>query len=306
MKLTPNAPSIADFSWLSEVEESGPRLNQQSPIQVRHFVIPSGLAMVHPECHPYCELGLHLSGCGSEFVEREKIIREAGDLFIAGPGVPHWFKASRYPLTGVVIYFLPSLLCEFGPKQDGLDILRRFTSKQTIQSRLVRPSPGLRKRLTLGFETIHREFEGKSPGREIRLRTLLMDMLVDLVRWERKIGRQETRVDSSMNWRQVNQALQFLRDHFAEPVYAHDVASAAGLSESRLKVVFREALGMPWSRYIQGYRIQQAVALLGASNGRVTEAALAVGFESLSHFNATFRSFMGMSPSAYLKSSPKP
>ena len=157
-----------------------------------------------------------------------------------------------------------------------------------------------------GFETIRREFEGKSLGYEIRLRTLLMDMLVDLVRWEQKTGREETRADSTLNWHQINQALQFLRDHFAEPVYAHDVAAAAGLSESRLKVVFREALGMPWSRYIQGYRIQQAVALLGASNGRITEAALAVGFESLSHFNATFRSFMGMSPSAYLKSSPKP
>jgi AraC-like DNA-binding protein len=33
----------------------------------------------------------------------------------------------------------------------------------------------------------------------------------------------------------------------------------------------------------------------------VTEAALAVGFKSLSHFNSTFHSFMGASPSDYMR-----
>jgi len=31
----------------------------------------------------------------------------------------------------------------------------------------------------------------------------------------------------------------------------------------------------------------------------VTEAALAVGFDSFAHFNKTFRSFMGLSPNQY-------
>ena len=305
MEAKTSATTISELSWLSEVRESGPRLTQQSPIWVRHFVIHSGPAIPHPECHPYCELGLHLSGCGVEFVEREKLMRQAGDLFLAGPGVPHWFKITQYPLTGTVIYFWPSLLCELGPERDGLHILRRFTSRQSIQKRFVRPPARLRNHLVLGFKKINREFERKSLGHEIRLRTLLMDMLVELVRWERQTGRELAEANSSPKWQHVNRALHHLREHFAEPVYAHEVAKAAGVSESRLKVLFREALGMPWSRYIQSYRIQQAVALLGASDRTVTEAALAVGFESLSHFNATFRSFMGVSPSSYLKKQTK-
>src|SRR5690606_24507932 len=33
----------------------------------------------------------------------------------------------------------------------------------------------------------------------------------------------------------------------------------------------------------------------------VTQTAAAIGFESLSHFNATFRSYMGVTPGTYLK-----
>ena len=87
-----------------------------------------------------------------------------------------------------------------------------------------------------------------------------------------------------------------------------DVARAAGQSESRLKGLFQEALGLSWVKYLQGYRIHRAAALLNESGYNVTEAALAVGFESLSHFNATFRGFMGVSPKhyAHLDSERKP
>ena len=73
------------------------------------------------------------------------------------------------------------------------------------------------------------------------------------------------------------------------------------MSESNLEQLFKEAIGMPWVRYVQRYRIQQAAALLVENQCNVTEAALAVGFNSLSHFNAAFRTNMGLSPSQYAK-----
>jgi AraC-like DNA-binding protein len=305
MDIKANPTSIPDLSWLSEVKEAGPRLNPAQPISTRHFVVRSGPALPHPEFHPYCELGLHLGGSGVEFVGREQAMRERGDVFMAGPGVPHWFKITRYPLTGTAIYFLPSLLCEFGPERDGLTILRRFTARQDLSRRLVRPPPPLRRRLFSGFRQIHREFADRgSLGTEVRLRTLLLDMLVDIIRWERRTGHDLAETSPS-EWRQVNRALHYLRAHFAGTVYARDVAKEIGVSESRLKVIFRETLGMPWSRYMQGYRIQQAVALLGGTDQSVTEVALSVGFESLSHFNATFRAFMGVSPGAFHNRQPK-
>jgi AraC-like DNA-binding protein len=99
----------------------------------------------------------------------------------------------------------------------------------------------------------------------------------------------------------VEKALKFLLEHFSEEIYARDLARVAGVSESRLKAIFQDVLGMPWSRYLQGYRIHRAAALLSEPGHNILEVALSVGFESLSHFNATFRSVMGVAPSVYAK-----
>jgi AraC-like DNA-binding protein len=52
-------------------------------------------------------------------------------------------------------------------------------------------------------------------------------------------------------------------------------------------------------KYLQGYRIHRAAALMNEGKHNVTEAAMTVGFDSLSHFNVTFRAFMGVSPTHY-------
>jgi AraC-like DNA-binding protein len=292
-----------DLSWLLDVTESRQPLSENSPIWVRHGVVPEGPPTPYPERHPYCEFGIVLEGKGISLVEREEAWRLPGDLFLLGPGIPHWGRIKTFPLRYITVFFLPAVVIEMDPAKDGLRILRRFTARQSLAIRLVRPARQLLTRLVPMFQEVVTEFEQQRFGREIRLRTLLMEMIVLLLRWEESqgitIGSDRTDVD----WRPVQKTLAHLRDHYTEPVYAKEVARAAGISESRLKTLFQDALGISWVKYLQGYRIHRAAALLSESVYNVTEAALAVGFESLSHFNATFHSFMGVSPKHYARRS---
>jgi AraC-like DNA-binding protein len=292
-----------ELSWLLDVTESRQPLSDDSPIWVRHGVVHEGPPTPHPERHPYCEFGIVLEGKGISLVENEEAWRLPGDLFLLGPGIPHWGRINTFPLRFITVFFLPAVVVEMDPAKDGLRILRRFTARQSLGTRLVRPSRPLLTRLMPMFQEMATEFEQERFGREIRLRTLLMEMIVLLVRWEESKGITIGGNSADVDWRPVHKTLAHLRDHYTEPVYARDVARAAGLSESRLKTLFQEALGISWVKYLQGYRIHRAAALLSESTYNVTEAALAVGFESLSHFNATFRSFMGVSPRHYARRS---
>jgi AraC-like DNA-binding protein len=229
-----------------------------------------------------------------------------GDIFLAGPGVPHWAKVAQYPFEFITIYFLPSVLIDIGPEKDGSRILSRFTASQSLSRRLLRPPPPLRARILRFLKEMIAEFEQDRFGREIRLRILLMSVLVDLLRWEETEGIDSGENFEEFDWNAVNKALHFLREHFNEPVYARDLARAAAISESSMKVLFHKALGMSWVKYLQGYRIHRAAALLCLSGSSITEAALDVGFDSISHFNSIFRSFMGVSPSEYQKAGREP
>jgi AraC-like DNA-binding protein len=59
-------------------------------------------------------------------------------------------------------------------------------------------------------------------------------------------------------------------------------------------------------QYLQAYRISHAASLLGLPGARVTEVAPSVGFETISHFNASFHRFKGMSPREYIRSHKAP
>lgn len=297
-------PNPPDLAWLLDVTESRQPLSETSPIWVRHGTVQHGPPTPHPERHPYCDFSLVFEGEGFSFVEGEKVWRKPGELLLLGPGIPHWGTIHKFPLRFITVYFLPSVLIEMGPQSDGVRILRRFTAKQRLADRLVHLPRRLLTETTALLREMVAEFEGNQFGREVKLRTLLMDQLISLLRWEQSQGRDLSGEELEVDWRPIMKTLQYLRDHYSEPIYAREVARAAGLSESRLKAVFRKAIGLSWVKYLQGYRIHRAGALLNEADHNVTQAALAVGFESFAHFNKTFRAFMGVSPKNYGKTVP--
>ena len=292
-------PGLKTFTGFLKVKEIVHPLPTLTPILVRHGIVRSGLTVPNPERHPYCEFGVLFRGQGIEFVEGEEGERRPGDLFLAGPGIPHWFRATLYPIHFATIYFSPSLLIELGPKHDGITLLRRFTATQSMADRMVRPPAALYTRVRRAFKQMIVEFNQRRFGSEVRLRTLLMDSLVAVARWEMDQGKEIGATHLASSWKHVDQALRYLAAHFADPIYAKQVAAAAMVSETRLKSMFRELLGITWCQYLKGYRIHRAAAILGEPGSTVTETALTVGFESISHFDATFRSFMGASPRDY-------
>lgn len=79
-------------------------------------------------------------------------------------------------------------------------------------------------------------------------------------------------------------------------------AKKVALSPSRLSHLFKEQIGIPLKSYILLHQIEQAFKeLLVGKN--VTEAALAAGFDTPSHFAATVKKMMGMPVSLSLKDS---
>ena len=62
---------------------------------------------------------------------------------------------------------------------------------------------------------------------------------------------------------------------------------------------FRRSTGLTFTDYVARVRVEQAKQLLINPHQRVSEAAYAAGFQSLSQFNRVFRRVAGEPPTAY-------
>ena len=73
-------------------------------------------------------------------------------------------------------------------------------------------------------------------------------------------------------------------------------AREAGCSPFYLSRIFAEHTGTTISRYLRNLRLERAAELLRSGRSNVTEAAMAVGYSSLSHFSKAFAEMFGVCP----------
>ncbi|MCB9545733.1 MAG: helix-turn-helix transcriptional regulator [Myxococcales bacterium] len=97
----------------------------------------------------------------------------------------------------------------------------------------------------------------------------------------------------------IGRAMAFAHAHLDGALDHAAAAQAAGLSVRSLSRHFAAETGMTWRRYVLTARMLHAMELLGAPDARVSEVALAVGYDSFAAFSHAFRGFTGESPSAW-------
>ena len=297
--------ATTNLAWLSSVREICFPVSRLNPIWVRESVIDSGPSLPqptvpYPESHPYCEFTLSLQGRGIQSIGHENQKIAAGAVMLLGPNLPHKAELLEYPVHSITVYILPILFLEMGPNGDGATILKRFSAGQTIAERILYTPPPLRNELQQGMGQMLGEFKLGGLGSELRLRALLMEMLVSLLRWEASAGKRTVPHMVRADWSHIQKALHYMHEHHTEVIYVRQIAEALRVGERQLNGLFRELLGMGCIQYLNEYRVSLAASMLSTSSSSITTVAFQVGFETLSHFNTTFRKVIGMSPTEYV------
>jgi AraC-like DNA-binding protein len=102
----------------------------------------------------------------------------------------------------------------------------------------------------------------------------------------------------------VEQVTFLLKQNLAEPPSLEELGRKIGCSHFYLSRIFSNHTGQTITQYLRQLRMEKAAELLRSGEYNVTEAALEVGYASLSHFSQAFHEAFGCCPGLYPLATP--
>jgi AraC-like DNA-binding protein len=97
----------------------------------------------------------------------------------------------------------------------------------------------------------------------------------------------------------VDKAKFILKERMQDPPSLEELARMVSCSPFYLSRLFTQEGGVTMQQHLRQVRMERAAGLLRSGRCNVTEAALEVGYNSLSHFSSTFHETFGCCPGLY-------
>ena len=102
---------------------------------------------------------------------------------------------------------------------------------------------------------------------------------------------------SGEDYKAIQKTRRILENNLESPPSLPELAGQVGMSASKLKNLFPKLYGLPPYELLRKMRMEKAMTLLTRGGANVTEAAMEVGYSSISHFSKAFYKEFAIYPS---------
>lgn len=205
----------------------------------------------------------------------------AGDMMMLFPGVRHAYRPSRE--TGWHEYWVGFS----GEHAYRLWHNRLFSPEEAIHH------IGVNQEIIADYEQIVRLCRQQSPGFQVRLGALVLQLLAHIHATETT-----SKIDAGDSER-VGRARAIMQQHLDSGIDVRTIAEEIGLGYSRLLEIFRQYTGLTPYQYFLQLRMHRAKELLQEPRLSVKEVAAHMHFENQYYFSRLFKKKTGLTPSEW-------
>ena len=252
--------------------------------------------------HEFWEIVIVYRGSGLMSFGRRTLPIRVGDVFVLSRGQRHAYLETR-SLDVINILFDPSYVGSVHP------VLADWMRHESLVSVGPRWKPGESEGecLHLGssdfallLDKVRRmeaELENQKP--ESRIAALAYFLLI--ITLLRRQSRPWESSGSVAAGHRVSRALEFIEEHFSDPITVEEIISHSQVSRRHFFRLFEQAVGVAPMEYLKKLRLQKAASMLLTTNASVTQVAFACGFNDSNYFSSLYHKEFGMSPSQFKK-----
>jgi len=240
--------------------------------------------------HPEIELVLVKAGHGQALIGDSVGVFQAGDLFMTGRNLPHHYVTHETDRVDFVVVQFNSRI---------FDHLPEF---EKIRQQLLLAQKGLLF-CSLPADIVERLIEMSSLSTIEALFALYGVMHAFTTLPSLAVSSLSSATGSHFNRYQVRlqKVLDYINRNMASPISAKTIADQCAMTLPSFSRWFRQTLNTTFSEYLKICRMEQACHYLMTTDLPVNRIGPLVGYETLSHFNRTFKAAKQCSPLAYRK-----
>jgi len=250
---------------------------------------------------PFTRLYLILEGDGWINIEGEKVILEAGYLYL----IPSFKSCSYHFSVNLVHYYIHTSMLLI----NGLNVFHLFKTSYKVKAMdldhrlferllILNPNIGIphhdpgvyQKKVWMNPDVVFRSFAHYNETRGI-LDQLFSRFIVD----------DETISINDLLGHNFGKVIEYIQVNLNDPISVEALAGIACLSRDHFIRVFKKKTGVPPAAYIVGKRIEKAQFLLLTTDLPIKSIIEESGFRSLAYFSRTFRKYTSYSPVEYRK-----
>ena len=144
------------------------------------------------------------------------------------------------------------------------------------------------------------EYFSREIGFGLAVKSSVYQLIVLLLRgYVAKILTKEEFETRTSILQRFDSVFQFIQDHYAEKISLKELAENVNISTCHFCRTFKQMTGKTTSDYINGVRLEKAVALLEQKELNITEIAIRCGFDDVNYFSRLFRKYYSTTPTRF-------
>jgi AraC-like DNA-binding protein len=249
--------------------------------------------------HEFHELVVITNGRGRHLTDNDDYVLEAGDVFLLRGQMKHGYAdVDRMGLINIL----------FKPRELGLPLADlgdipgyqllfriepRLRQQARFRDRLHLTTDKLAEAIRLAVQ-LEQELRVRPPGYRFTARAHLMQLIAYLSRCYASTRRT---VDEPLH--ALGEVLSFIDRNYRDPITVPQLLKVAHMSQSTLMRTFQRVFQRSPIDYLIRVRVQKACELLADQEQRITDVALACGFNDSNYFTRQFSRVLGRSPRDY-------
>ena len=222
-------------------------------------------------------------------VDGKTVEAEPGDLVIIKEQAVHVFLVDNDDTDIRIIQFPFKILLHLDTPVKPLKTHIKMTEIEEI--------PQLRESLDKLFSLMDNEYVAEKVSENPYMQFLTVTMYMLLMR---HFADDADFAVSKKDRKDFYRITAYINENFKNDINIKTVAKELYISKTQIAKLFERYSGMGLNEYISMLRIKNANQLM-IEGMSITEAALESGFQSVRTFNNSYKEYMGMTPTEYIK-----